>query len=221
MTATWGGLLSIQGCAARFCRLDAFGNPISSATGMWANSAYTKLNMVSEKEDGDKFLMKTACGAVFINYRDQDQVKWLNLTFEVMYPDPALMELILGGELLVTDSTEMGFAYPKLANGTGLPNPVSCEVWAKAMKGNIQSQDGDDAQWYRYLLPLTYWTYDGVDVEDKPETLTVTGYAMENPNFGSGPFSDWTFDSTRVLAWALDTNIPAVLEPGYQTTVVS
>ena len=51
---------------------------------------------------------------------------------------------------------------------------------------------------------------------------------MENQNFGTGPFTDWTdtelsegtaLDSTRSLAWIFSTALPSPLTPGYQTTV--
>ena len=217
------GRKSIQGLAIRVCREQSDGTPVANSTGAYANSAFVKLDIKPVIEAANQFTTKDASGSIDINYRDDDKVKWWELTLEITYPDPCLMELLLNGELLLDGASTLGFAYPNLAEVTE-PNPVSLEVWTRNIFNNTQLSD---YPFQRYLAPFTKWRPDDNTFANAPQTFIYQGYAMENQNYGNGPWNDWTsnetsggtaLDSTRSLAWIYSTHLP-VLHPGYSSSV--
>lgn len=219
------GALSIQASAIRVCRLNDDGSLIySSMTGAYANSAFATLDVKPAIETANEFTERSADGEIFINYRDDDKIKWLEVALTVQYPDPELMELMENGALLLDSSATIGYEAPELASTTD-SNPCSLEVWTKCIQGNVQT---GSYKWMRWLLPFTRgWHRSDISYSNNPEKFMLEGFAMENPNFGIGPFSDWTadetsdgvaLDSTRSWEWIFSTALPTPLAPGYLAT---
>jgi hypothetical protein len=221
MTTPLIGRKSIQGLAIRLWREADDGTPVSyNSTAGYANTSFVKLDIKPAIEAANQFTTKDASGSIDINYRDLDKVKWWELTLEITYPDPALMELLLNGELLMNGADILGFAYPNLAELTD-PNPVSLEVWTRNIYNNTQLSD---FPFQRYLAPFCKFRPDDNTFANAPQTFSYQGYAMENENYGNGPRNDWTsdetgagdaLDSTRALAWIYSTHLPDQLAPGY------
>lgn len=222
---TPNGNPAVQACAIRVCRLTADGAPIyASATGAYANSAFATLSVKPNKENHDDFTEKNACGSIYINYRDCDLVKWWDVSLTILYPDPCLMEMMLGGALLLDGEVNLGYEVPALCNAA-CPGNVSLEVWAKDLECNTQN---GTYPWYRFLMPLTTgWIQGDLEFANKPGMFVMDGYAIENPNFTTGPFDDWTstelsggtaLNSTRSLEWIYSTVLPTPLAPGYLMT---
>jgi hypothetical protein len=232
MTTATAGVISnpsIQADAIRVCRLGNTGAPImSSATGAYQNYAFTKVDAKNAMETANEFVQRSADGGIFIDYRDDDKIKWIELSLEIQYPDPCLMELLENGALLLgptaTPTPILGYEAPPLASNIN-SNPVSLEVWSKAPVGVVQT---GTYQWYRWLFPFTRgWHRNDITYENNPETFTYEGWGFEQPNFGTGPFSDWTttetsegtaLNSTRVWEWIASTALPTPLAPGYFAT---
>lgn len=134
----------------------------------------------------------------------------------------------------------IGYQYPALLS---VPNPygVSVEIWQKAIVRGTGYQGttpypslGDDDPY----LPASAWVRWGIfrvlnlhhadiAIEDKESMAAFTGFAIENPNFGTGPVGDWTqtavaggvpVPTTRWCNAMADFQLPAPLQPGYQTT---
>jgi hypothetical protein len=221
MTTPLIGRKSIQGLAIRLWRLGADGTPdAEGSTVAYANTSFVKLDIKPAMEAANEFTTKDASGSIDINYRDLDKVKWWELTLEITYPDPCLMELLLNGELLHDGANIIGFAYENLAELTD-PNAVSLEVWTRNIYNNTQLSD---YPYQRYLAPYCKFRPDDNSFANSPQTFTYQGYAMENQNYGNGPRNDWTsdetgagepLDSTRSLAWIYSTALPLQLAPGY------
>lgn len=220
---------SIQADAIRICRLGTDGTPVLAVTGAYANYAFTKVEVKSAMESANEFVQRSADGGIYIDYRDDDKIKWVELSLSVQYPDATLMELIENGALLLGDVVDevipiLGYEAPLLASNVN-SNPVSLEVWSKAPVGIVQT---GTYQWYRWLMPYTRgWHRTDLAHENNPNEFMYAGYAFENPNFGTGPFEDWTtteteegtaLDSTRVWEWIASTALPATLGPGYLST---
>lgn len=226
------GRLSIQACAMRICRLNADGSPIySSATAAWADKAFAKLDITAVIEAGDQFTTKNAGGGITVNYRDCDTIRWADLSLEVLRPDPEFMELTINGSLYTLSGNTIGFQFPQLAGGSDsytpcldCPNPVSIEVWSKAVLGNVQATTDPFIRW---LLPLAFLHEGNQAFANSPQSFMFAGWAGENPNYGDGPFSDWTddqtttgnpLDSTRYLQYVNTPALPPYLQQGYQPT---
>jgi hypothetical protein len=216
---------SIQADAIRVCRLGTDGTPVmSSATGAYQNYAFTKVDAKLAIETANEFVQRSADGGIFIDYRDDDKPKWVELTVTVQYPDACLMELMENGALLIDSTNIIGYEAPKLASNVN-SNPVSLEVWSKAPDGVVQT---GAYQWYRWLFPFTRgWHRGDFTYENAPNDFILDGWGFEQPNFGIGPFSDWTatelaegaaLDSTRCWEWIASTALPTPLAPGYLAT---
>jgi len=119
----------------------------------------------------------------------------------------------------------------------GSPNGVAIEIWQKAILRGTGYQPsfgrpsaGSSTQpgsawarwgWFRcYLFPAD------IGIEDKESQDMYTGWAIENPNFGTGPADDWrttgdttgtALDTTKVYDIMRDTALPATRRSGYQT----
>ena len=217
---------SIQADAIRVCRLNTDGTPIyASDTGAYANYAFVTVDAKPAIETANEFVQRSADGTIFIDYRDDDKIKWVELTMTIQYPDAALMELIENGAILL-DSTggALGYEAAPLASNTN-SNPVSLEVWSKAPVGILQS---GTYQWYRWLFPYTRgWHRSDISYKNDVQEFTYDGYAMESTNFGVGSFKTWTddettggtaLDATRAWEWIASQSLPPALAPGYLTT---
>lgn len=219
------GALSIQASAIRVCRLEGDGTPIyASAVGAYANTSFATLSIKPAIETANEFTERSADGEIFINYRDDDKIKWLECSLDIQYPDPCLMELMENGALLLDGEDTLGYEAPLLASTTD-SNPVSLEVWTKCIQGNVQT---GAYKWMRWLLPFSRgWHRSDINYANNPEKFMLEGFAMENPNFGVGSFKDWTsdettegtqLDSSRSWEWIYSTALPPTLAPGYLTT---
>ena len=84
--------------------------------------------------------------------------------------------------------------------------------------------------WYRWVAPRVFLLPDQRTLENKALPVTFSGFAIENPNWGTGPIGDWTttlttgsgtpLPSGRVLQYNRDIALPTPLEPGYQASTV-
>jgi hypothetical protein len=94
---------------------------------------------------------------------------------------------------------DTGYQSPPLGI-VGNPDGVGIEVWGKAINGGTQVN----------YLPYWRWVIPGVrNLREDARTFDAAllpnmyqGEAFENPSFGSGPFGDWQFDSSRVFQYA-------------------
>ena len=103
---------------------------------------------------------------------------------------------------------DTGYQAPTLGI-VGNPNGVSMEFWGKAIVSGTQAS----------VLPYYRWAIPGVkNMHEEARTFDpslqsnmYTGQAFENPNWGSGPFADWGYDSSKVFQYARAgrTTLPA------------
>jgi hypothetical protein len=101
----------------------------------------------------------------------------------------------------------VGWQAPALAV-VGNPNGVSIECWGKAILGGTQAS----------YLPYGRWVFPGCRnfheearaFDNAVMANMYTGQAFENPNWGSGPFGDWQFDSSK---WANYARASRFIEP--------
>lgn len=115
------------------------------------------------------------------------------------------------GGLPTSDTTAgpgvVGWQAPALAI-VGNPNGISCEFWGKAILLGAQAS----------YLPYGRWVMPGCKnfheearaFEGAAMANMYSGQSFENPNWGSGPFGDWQFDSTK---WANYARASRFVEP--------
>lgn len=205
---------SIQGCAMRVARLAADGSTPAGASNMYVTDQMVTLVAERETEAGEEIVVKNACGSNVVDVRDPDRTRRLNLTLGLAIPDPELLELMAGAVLSTTTGTSDGFGYPLLNT---IPNQdgVSIEVFSKAI---INGSLAATSPYWRWVLPKTYgWVFGSRTWANAAMTETLTGFGIQNSNFGNGPTNDWTGPADRVLAAKRAAALPAVA-CGYTAT---
>jgi len=212
--AGWDGAASIQACALRVARLAADGSTPAGASNMYVTDAFARVAASPEVEDGEEITVPNACGKNVIAVKDADKITRLNITLELITPDPELLELLTGSQLIVATGNTVGFAYPKL-NVPLTQNGVSLEVWSKATIGGSQAAA---LPYWRWVFPKTYnWKFTEREWANNAMGNTVEGIAIENSAWGNGPLNDWTGPSDRVLAAVRDAGLPTT-QVGYVAT---
>lgn len=124
---------SIQACALRVTRLGGDGSSPAGANSMIVTDSLITLGVSVQKEDGEEFIVKNACGAIKHSYKDDDKFKRLDLSLNFTDPDVELLEMTTGGTLITSGGMSIGYALQAVGAGSG--NGVCVEAWSKAWKG--------------------------------------------------------------------------------------
>jgi hypothetical protein len=134
----------------------------------------------------------------------------------------------------------IGYQFPHLLE---IPCPfgVSIEVWSKLIvrgtgfQGNTPYPSAGTAEipgsaYLRTGIFRAFLWHDTFSIEDKEQSPQFVGWAIENPNFGTGPVDDWRESALPGVGPAVDTTawcdqlcdfeLPSPLQPGYQTLPV-
>jgi hypothetical protein len=195
----------VQACAIRVARLDTNGVPLPGANNLYVSDAMVSLGWTSVYVNGDEIEDKNACGTVVVKHRGADSFKRGDVVLNIATPDPFLMEMLTGGDVLDEAPRPKGFAAPAI--GAVVGNGVSVELWAKRLD---ESGDLDPD------FPYAHWVYPKLknlrvgDHTHQNGSLpqSVSGQAYENLNWFDGPAGDWPATSDRVYQWLPTTTLP-------------
>jgi hypothetical protein len=136
----------------------------------------------------------------------------------------------------------IGYQYPHTLIATP-PYGVSIEVWQRVIiQGTgypgtepYPSSGGPSSQpsaFLRWGIPRVFQYTGGTEVDNKEDQFMYTGWAIENPNWFTGPNDDWrvlavagsaggaAIDTTACVQAIADFALPSPLQPGYQTPAV-
>lgn len=208
-------LPQLSACRMRVTDLDANGEPTVGAGHLYVTDAFTTIAFDHVYEDGDEITEKNACGAVAINYKGDDSLKWGTISITLASPDPFLQAILSNGSVLTVGALR-GFAGPDI--GTLPSAGVSVEVWTKRINNGVLDPDAPYAWWayplVRNLRPGA-WTHENAGL--KP---VYTGQMFENANWGDGPNNDFPAASTQMYQWIEATTLPA-LSAGVPGTVLA
>lgn len=122
-------------------------------------------------------------------------------------------------------------------------NGVSLEIWQKIIVRGSESQATTPypsvggtpvglppSGYLRWGIFRFIPTPQDIDIEDKEGTRMFSGWAIENPMFGTGPVFDWTtsgvdggapLDTTAWCNAMMDYQLPSPRQAGYQATPAS
>ena len=144
------------------------------------------------------------------------------------------LSITLGAQPVST----IGYGFPHLLL-EACPNGVSIEVWSKLIvrgtgyQGSTPYPSAGTAvipgsAYLRTGIFRSFLWHDAFTVENKEHSPMFTGWAIENPGFGTGPVDDWrttaqpgvgpAIDTTAFCDQICDFELPSPLIPGYQTT---
>lgn len=210
-------LPQVQACIIRVCALEASGILLPGASSMYVSDALVKMDAKPVFDVSTEIIDKNACGALKVNYKPPDSLKRLDVTIELLTPDPYLSVLLSsGGALLHPVGGGVGYAYPPIGVIAG--NGVSVELWAK----RIDNGDLDAT------FPYAWWAFPKIKnlipgdklFDEKSQHSIFTGQALENHNWFDGPDNQWTAESDRVAQWIPTATLP-VAQCGYEALVAS
>lgn len=204
-------------CSLRVARLTSTGAPEVGANNLYVSDALVTLTITPNISEGDEFEVKNGCGEVCVNVKDCDRLKRLDLTMGLCYPDPELLELLVGGSNVLTSGDAVGYAFPQLGSGA-CPDGVSVEFWSK--RYDVAGAADSTFPYEHYVMPRTFWQHSARTFENGPVSVELVGFATENDNWFDGPENDWPVASTRVLQ-SLPTNTLPTPSCGYETLVAS
>ncbi len=183
----------------------------------------------------------------------------VTLTFFIIPANAFITEFVSGTEVrmstgaLKTASGEsitlgaqpvstIGYQFPHLLQ-VACPFGVSIEVWSKLIvrgtgfQGTTPYPSAGTATipgsaWLRTGIFRAFLWHDTFSIENKEQTPMFIGWAIENPNFGTGPADDWresalpgvgpAVDTTAWCDMLCDFELPGVaddtgaIQPGYQ-----
>lgn len=210
-------LPQVGACRLRVTRLDANGVPTQGANNVYVSSALLSVAGAWDIADGAQILQTDGCGNEILNYTSPSTLRKMNLTINLVTPDPQLSELLSAGDVL-TSGGAVGYSAPSLAPLA--ESPVSIEVWAKRIRaGKLDT-----------TFPYAWWVFpwvsnlrpDDFTLENAPLLPTFVGEAYENTGWYNGPTNDWPLPnaSNRVFQWIPTATIPTAA-CGYGTVASS
>lgn len=195
----------LQGERVRVTELDECGNVPEGALSVVSDGAIT-IQISSEIEAGDEFIVKNAAGRICLNYKDQDSLKRLNIdSIEWCDVDPMIYNL-LSGFPTVHDGDSPGddIVGFRITEGK-LDTKVAVELWTN-LGGDACGEEGDQCWGYVLLPYMTGFSIGDFTVENGPVTFSSTnGYTQGNSGWGTGPYDDvvgMTPDSCTALTTA-------------------
>lgn len=206
-------------CRFRVTRLDSDG---AVATG--PNNAYVSDNLISvgvnpNVEIGLESSLIGGCGCIVATRKDPDRLKRFDFTINNAALEPAMLEMMLGGDLISDTSTEpvpIGLWYPDQIGCEFVPVWVAVEFWADAWDG-----DAADPDW-----PYIHFIYPRMTWQEGPRTHgneftqpVINGFTRSNASWGLGPYGDLpeAVPTGAPGGWFYTSEIPPAAECGYQT----
>lgn len=190
-------LPQIHACAMRVTRLNAAGESDIGASNMYVTDALITMNLAPQIEEGEEITMKNGCGKIVVGYKAASSLKRLGVELNLATPDPELHELLTGGKVL-SYSGRTGFGFPALGELFS-ENGISLELWTHRVD---ESGDTDpDLPFARWVFPRVKLGIGNREFGNKALENPLSGFAIENANWGTGPVADWPTDSDRVAQW--------------------
>lgn len=199
-------LTSTDICALRAARLDTDGSFQTGADNLYEMTEVLTLGVSEEILEGARTTLENGCGSVCFNRKRPNRILGETLALELCHLDAELLELMTGGTLLTSGGNTVGFEPPAFDDSTV---SVALEVWTMAWDGDEQATDGGDLLWIRHGYPKVTWTIGNRTFQNEVLRVPLTGDAVSNSQFGTGPLGDWPAAISEPGAFFYDTTIPS------------
>lgn len=209
---------TLYAVALRAARLNAAGATPAGASNMYVTNSLVKVTFTPVYETGENVTKKDGQGRACLDITSADTLKRVDInSLEVCEDDPELMELLVGGSLLVDGADSIGWAFPEVGTDA-TPNGVSLEVWTRRYTDNEPDATFPYARWIfpRVKLRPTARTIEAAN----PLQGDFEGKAEQNAGWGNGPANDYEGGTLRCGQWVYDTAAPTASGTGYIATPV-
>lgn len=183
----------------RVARLAADGTTPAGAENSYCSDAIVRLALTPNRKAGKEINRENGRGENCLTFKLPDTIIRYDVELTICGSDPELTELLAGGTVfrdgVETETT--GYRAPRLGV-IPVPNGTSIEGWTDAVDehGSLLS----DLPYWHYAVPRVYLTEGAFSLEADAKDNVFSGYAVENPNWGNGPFNDWD-GPAAISAW--------------------
>ncbi len=180
---------SIQAVALRATRLGSNGAPTGGATGSYVSQSLVRVGMNPEIAEGEEIEQFNGSGCLCVSYKNPDVLKRMNMELEDCKLEPALLEMMVGAELIpgAEEGSAVGNIFPVGgALCAASPPGVAFEWWTLARDG---AGPLAEFQYIRWVIPKTVWTLGDNEFSAEAMVVNMTGYSENNPNFAD-PYGD-------------------------------
>lgn len=185
----------LRGKRLRLTRLDECGAPLASSEpcAFTVTKGFISVSMSPEYEDGDEFVEKNANGEIYLNEKEQKELKRYMVSIEMCGVDFSVAEVTTGDRLeLDWDGNPVG-----LRSIRGRPTSnFALELWTGI--GGQQCDAAGNLMYGYFLLPFVNGgKIAEISVENGPINVSVEdAFTKDNPQWGVGPWDVIDTDGT-------------------------
>lgn len=197
---------AVRGRLMRATALDECGAPpaVDTPNSMVVTKGFVSVQIESDVEDGDEFVVKNADGDLCINSRSADAIKRLTLTMNFCQVDPGLFSIMTGVELEVGPTPDLDVVGFRLHSGT-LDTNFALEVWQGI--NNAVCVPGEGKPYIYNLLPFVRnGILQGYTIENDAADYEITAWTEGGSGWGVGDYlvRDGIAGAPSVLAVPVD-----------------
>lgn len=215
----------IKGTVIRLVQTDICGVPVTGASGrMLTMSAFTRVEMAPQYEDGTEFFERTADGNLCVNQKDPPILKRMQLTVDLCSVDPDAAPLMLSARELTTTGPVSGYGFAVIEGAS--TSHFSMEVWQRVAGSGACDPTGAQRYIYNAWPHVTNVKVGTYAIENQKSVLsfiaeTVAAAAQWGDGPGSGtswlPVGAGGISSTSDhWLWNITTNAPPAAVIGSQ-----
>lgn len=212
---------SINACGLRVTELDSEGNVVGTPNNFWVTSKLIEISVTPEVEEGTDVTMKSGCDCIIATFRAADLLKRFNFTISLGQLEPGLIEMMIGGSVILSGADVIGINWPTGIDCEASPPPkVALEVWS--FNQDVDAQNT--------LYPYWHWVWPGTQWQIGEASLgagdffrpQLTGFSFGNANWVHGPYNDDPGDAIEAngAVWATAT-APPTAQCEYQTVAAT
>lgn len=191
----------VKGKMLRATKLGVCGDPILGAGG-WpvhvTSKGFVSVEYAAEVDDGEEIDQKDANGDSLVYEPARRRIKLYNVTVTAGRVDPELYTLFTGMPVVLDeDGNATGL---RITSKVNLDSAVALELWSGTALKKCAAGAVQRPRFGYFLLPQIIDGQIGdFTIENGAASFTLTGKAIENPGWGTGPY-DVYLRSTGVEA---------------------
>jgi hypothetical protein len=204
----------------RVTLLDDTGNVHSGSNNYYVTDKLVQLQFTPEVETGSDRTLKSGCDCIIATAKFPDLLKRFNFEIQLGQLEPGLVALMLGGAMISSGGSPIGFDWPdNLECGQTPPPKVAIEVWSYVW--DIDHQDPTLPYWH-WIWPMSQWQVGQSTLNSDVLVPVLTGFSRANPTWGHGPYTDDPGTVIGALGSVWQTShTPPAANCGLQTVVPS
>lgn len=210
---------AIHLCRIRATRLDATGNVEAGPNNLVVTDKPIQLGITPVLEQGQDKTLTGGCDCIVATYRGYDKLKRFDLELDLGALDPALIELLTGGEAILDGDVPIGVQFSSQqfeCSGPPTPN-VAIEAWQDAWDVDHQA---DAFPYVRWIFPSSFWQFGAQTLQNDFLQPKLTGFTRGNDVWGEGPYGDQPESINSLGGFFYDDTLPEAT-CGYQTAALT